>query len=124
MPSSDSPGKHPSQDYDWPDSLDALVAVPDHHKLLLENEKTRVLDTLIKTGDRTPVHTLRWQAVLYNLNWSQFIRYDEDNILVDSRNVASYQSPSPAIWTVSLTPHSLLNVGQQDLHVISFKIKD
>lgn len=122
---SESSGKSPVVSNEWPDSLDALVAAPDHHKLLFENEKTRVLDTCIKPGDRTPVHTHRWPAVLYVLSWSQFIRYDDKgNVLVDSRNVAAYQNPPPAVWTDPLTPHSLLNVGQQDLRVINFEIKD
>jgi hypothetical protein len=36
-----------------PDSLDALVAAPKHHTLLLENEQVRVLDTRIEPGDST-----------------------------------------------------------------------
>ena len=30
----------------WPGELDALVAAPGHHKLLLENDIVRVLDSL------------------------------------------------------------------------------
>jgi hypothetical protein len=31
----------------WPDSLDAVVAAPKHHQLVLENDRVRVLDTRI-----------------------------------------------------------------------------
>lgn len=49
---------------EWPDFLDALVAAPGHHQLLIENDRVGVLDTRIAAGDRTPVHTHRWPSVL------------------------------------------------------------
>jgi sugar/nucleoside kinase (ribokinase family) len=62
----------------WPESLDALVAAPKQHTLLLENERVRVLDTRILPGDTTPVHTHRWPSVLYVLSWSDVVRRDGD----------------------------------------------
>lgn len=47
----------------WPDDLDALIAAPDHHTLLFEDDRVRVLDTVIRAGDRTPVHSHRWPAI-------------------------------------------------------------
>ncbi len=41
----------------WPESLDATTAAPNHHEVLLENDRVRVLDTRIGPGERTPVHT-------------------------------------------------------------------
>jgi hypothetical protein len=29
----------------WPDALDAMIAAPAHHEVLLENDRVRVLDT-------------------------------------------------------------------------------
>jgi len=29
----------------WPESLDAMIAAPEHHEILLENDRVRVLDT-------------------------------------------------------------------------------
>ena len=82
---------------DWPPSLDALIAAPDHHKLLFENERVRVLDTLIRPGDMTPVHTHRWPGVLYILSWSYFVRYDDKgNILLDTRITGSPAIPGTA----------------------------
>ena len=39
--------------WSWPDELDALIAAPEHHKLLLENDSVRVLDTLILPNEIT-----------------------------------------------------------------------
>jgi hypothetical protein len=76
---SDSPAVSAATDLleeEWIDSLDALVAAPDHHTLLYENDRVRVLDTCIRPGDQTPIHTHHRPAVIYALSWSHFVRYD------------------------------------------------
>ena len=109
----------------WPDSLDALIAAPDHHTLLFENERVRVLDTSIAPGDRTPVHTHRWPSALYILSWSPFVRYDDQGaVLLDSRTVPALATPPPAVWSAPLPPHALENVGTAELRLISFEVKD
>lgn len=108
----------------WPENLDALVAAPEHHTLLFENEAVRMLDTRIRPGERTPVHTHRWPAVLYILSWSAFVRRnDRGDTVVDSRIVPSLANPPRALWSQALAPHSLENVGSTDLHVISVEMK-
>jgi len=109
---------------EWPDELDALVAAPEHHKLLLENDFVRVLDTLIPPGEITNLHTHRWPASLYVISWSDFIRYDaEANVIVDSRKLSQTPSPSSALWSEALKPHSLKNIGANDIHILSVEIK-
>jgi len=113
-----------SNDAAWPDELDALVAASDHHTLLHENDRVRVLDAYISAGDQTPIHIHRWPAVLYILSWSPFVRYDESGtVLVDSRSVPALQTPTPALWSPPIGPHSLLNVGVADLRVITVELK-
>ncbi len=114
-----------SQEWPWPDSLDALIAAPRHHILLFENERVRVLNTTIPAGERTPVHTHCWPAALYILSWSDFVRYDDQGkVLVDSRTVASFKNPPDVLWSAPLPPHSLENVGQMDLNIIAVELKE
>ena len=109
---------------DWPDELDALVSAPEHHKLLMENDFVRVIDTLIPPGGLTNIHTHKWPASLYVISWSDFIRYDaKGNVIVDSRNFSKTPLPSSAIWSEALPPHALKNVGENDIHIISVEIK-
>jgi len=111
-------------DWNYPDELDAMIAAPNHHHLLMENDFVRVLDVRIAPGDITPVHTHRWAATLYILSWSDFIRYDgEENIMVDSRNIESMKNPPPALWSEPLPPHALKNIGDKEIRVISVEIK-
>lgn len=111
-------------DAPWPcpDELDAVVAAPKHHRVLLENDRVRVLDTRIEPGEIVPVHTHRWPAAYHVLSWSDFVRRDaEGNVLVDSR--MSKAAPPEAIWSEPLAPHSLENVGSTPLHVVSVELK-
>ncbi len=53
-----------SETWPWPPELDALIAAPKHHTLVLENDRMRLLDTVIPVGDTVPVHTHRWPGCL------------------------------------------------------------
>ena len=109
---------------EWPDELDALVASAEHHKLLMENDFVRVIDTLIPPGEVTNIHTHKWPASLYVISWSNSIRYDaEGNIIVDSRKLSQPPLPSSTIWSEALKPHALKNIGENALHIISVEIK-
>lgn len=109
----------------WPDELDAMTAAPAHHEVLLENDHVRVLDSRIRAGDSVPVHTHRWPSVLYILGTSDFIRYDpEGNVVFDSRTAQTHVDTGTAIWSPPLQPHSVKNVGDGEIRVISVELKD
>src|SRR6516162_2359223 len=57
----------------WPDSLDAVIAAPRHHKLMFENERVRILEVRIPPGETVPVHTHRWPSAIYVAKQSDFI---------------------------------------------------
>ena len=110
---------------EWPNSLDAMVAAPEHHEVLLENERVRVLDSRIKPGETVPVHTHRWASVLYVLGTSDFIRYDtEGKAIFDSRRAASHVDTGVVSWSPPLCAHSVKNVGDTEIRVISVELKD
>src|SRR5947208_16494392 len=108
------------QDWPWPDSLDALVAAPESHHLLLENEHVRVLEVRITPGQHVPVHTHRWPGVLHILSSTDFVRCDADgNVLFDTRQAHNPPVPGSITWAEPFPPHSMENVGQQELLVIA-----
>ena len=107
----------------WPDALDALAAAPESHRLLFENPAVRVLETRIAPRETTPVHTHRWTGVLYVLSFDHFVRRDgEGAVLVDTRG-GELPRPGTALWTGSLPPHTLENVGSSDIHVVGVELK-
>lgn len=116
-------GQEP-EPWPWPDALDAMTAAPEHHSILLENERVRVLDTHIPPGDITAVHTHRWQSVYTILSWSDFVRRDDTGqVMLDTREGGPSLTPPATIWSEPLPPHTLENVGESDIHLISVELK-
>jgi len=107
----------------WPAELDAIVAAPQYHAVSLENDAVRVLDTSVPPGHTVPLHTHRWPAVHTILSWSDFVRRDAAGaILADSRSLPRPAQGSVA-WSGPMPPHTLENVGEQELRVISIELK-
>jgi hypothetical protein len=108
----------------WPPELDAMIAAPEHHELLFENDRVRVLRTHIPPGEKTAVHTHPWPGVLNIVQWSDLVRTDADNnVLMDSRNNPSKPTDGSVNWTEPLGPHAAENVGDRELIVIAVEIK-
>ncbi len=108
----------------WPAELDAMTAAPDHHSNLLENDSVRVLDSLVRPGEATPVHTHEWPSVLYVIGSSDFIRRDASGgVLYDSRLSPDKLRPGQAFWSQPLEPHYVTKVGDSDIRIISVEIK-
>ena len=106
------------------DPLDAMIAAPDHHIVILENDRVRVLDTRLGPGERTPVHAHEWPSALYVISWSDFVRRDsEGRIIVDSRTWERQPASGEALWGTPLVPHSVENIGERDLHIIAVEMK-
>jgi quercetin dioxygenase-like cupin family protein len=108
----------------WGRELDAVIAAPGHHRLAMENEAVRVLETRIESGETVPLHTHEWPAALYILSWSDFVRRDETGaVLVDSRLASQKVEPGQPVWSAPLGPHTLENVGADAIHLISVEVK-
>ena len=110
---------------EWPEGLDALVAAPANHQVLLENERVRVILTQVPVAATTPVHTHRWASVEYVLSTTDFIRRDGDgNVLLDTRVSHSRPGVSEVLWSGPRPPHSIENVGETELRVLMIELKD
>ena len=108
----------------WPPELDAVIASENHHRFVMENDSVRVLETIIQPGETTNLHTHIWPAATYFLSNSNMVRRDEHgNVLFDSRTLDTPLQPGEAAWTPILGPHSLENVGDSAIHVITVEVK-
>jgi hypothetical protein len=47
------------------DATDAVVAAPDHHKVILENDVVRVLEATVPLHSKEPPHTHFWPSVFF-----------------------------------------------------------
>jgi predicted metal-dependent enzyme (double-stranded beta helix superfamily) len=111
--------------WSWPDSLDALIAAPAFHRLLLENDRVRVLDVRIAPGQLVPVHTHKWPSVVYVQSTSDFIRRDGNGkVIFDSRAPRVPQDPAAVQWLPPMLPHSVENVGTSEIHLFTVELKE
>jgi hypothetical protein len=109
--------------WEWPDELDALIAAPAHHQLLFENERVRVLETVIPAGEITAVHTHRWPNAQYLISVADFVRRDGAGAVTHDTRASGAPTPSTALWSEPIPPHSLENVGASELCVIMVELK-
>lgn len=83
------------------EELDALRAAPGYHTLLFENESVRV-------------HIQRW---------SDCVRRDEEGAVLMDTRISGGPEEESTLWSGSLGPHTLENVGGAELRVLCVEIK-
>jgi hypothetical protein len=103
---------------------DACTAAPEFHRILFENESVRTLETIIHPGQIVPLHTHCWPSVTTFLSWSDMVRRDEHGeITFDSRASGVRREPGEASWLEPLGLHTLENVGDRTIHVVTVEVK-
>ena len=113
-----------SERVEWPGHLDAVLAAPEHHVLLFENEWVRVLDISVPPGHTVALHTHCWPGTLYLMRWSECVRRDAaGTVLMDSREMAEKPMVGSAWWAPALEAHTLENVGTGVLRLVSTELK-
>jgi len=112
-------------EWPWPDDLDGPIAAPGHHRVIFENERVRVLETVIRAGDTAPVHTHRRPTALYVVSGTEFVRRDEHGgVMLDTRESDPPFTMPPVLWSGFTPAHTLENTGEEDLVVIGVELKD
>ena len=108
----------------WPDALDATVAAPQNHKVVLENERVRVLEVTVQPGEREPVHGHKWPSVMYVMAEDLIRDYDsEGKLLYDSRNDKARLATPYTIWMPPQAPHSVENLSKTPLRLLRVELK-
>lgn len=111
---------------DWPKEQDAVVSAPGNHRILLENDKVRVLEVTVLPKEIEPVHHHRWNSVLYIMEAGHFIDRDgEGNVIMDSRKI-----PEPLVFPLTMykkpeAPHSVENLSDtKTIRLIRVEMKE
>src|SRR5579859_4410549 len=115
----------PSPDeWPWPRELDAVIAAPDSHRLLFENDRVRVLEIMIEPGTREPQHTHRWPSVMI-VDQPARIRYYEHDIQTFESPASAPPPPRPkATWMNAEGPHSVENIDTAPYHALRIELRD
>lgn len=108
--------------------FDAVAAAPSSHRVLMEDDKIRVLRVEVAPGATEPVHDHRWPSVMY-FEQPQPITYIEYK-LVDGRPIEIRRSDAPALeatQTVRGEPeglHAVMNRGTAPFLAVRVEFKD
>jgi hypothetical protein len=109
-----------SGDFDrwWRPDLDATVAAPQNHKVLLENDEVRVLEVTVLPGTSEPLHVHRYPAVIYLESSPHLIEHLEDGSVRDLGT-----RPKGVRWLPIAQGHFLENVDTFPVHAIRIELK-
>lgn len=114
----------PNNPATWTDSLDAVVAAPKNHKVVLENDKVRVLEVTVQPGEKEPVHAHKWSSVLYVMEEENIRDYDADgNLLYDTKTDKNPMKTPYTIWMELQAPHSVENLSKKPLRLMRVELK-
>ena len=109
-------------------NFDAVAAAPRSHRVLMEDDRIRVLRVEVAPGATEPVHDHRWPSIMY-FEQPQPLTYIEYT-LVDGRPVETQRFDVPAFkvsQTVRGAPeglHAVTNRGPAPFVAVRVEFKD
>lgn len=109
----------------WPASMDALAAAPHNHRVLLENERVRVLEVMVRPGEKEPIHLHRFPSVFYTEVPASYRLHDEQGkVQVDTGLVKQPSISDPLVlWLPPQGPHWVENYGKTVHRAIRIELK-
>jgi quercetin dioxygenase-like cupin family protein len=103
----------------WPETMDATSAASSSHRVLLDNDRVRVLDVVIEPGTREPEHTHRAPSVMI-VDEPARIRY----YVGDAVQFESQARPGVRVrWMEPEGPHWVENIDERRYHAIRVELK-
>ena len=118
-----SPARPGGRPWPWPPAMDALLAAPGSHRLVLENDRVRVLEVVIEPGEREPEHTHQAPSVMIVDEPARIRYYQGDALVVESPALSRSASGVRVRWMEPEGPHSVENIDQRRYHAIRVELK-
>jgi hypothetical protein len=107
------------QPWPWPPALDALRAAPASHRLILEDDRTRVLEVTIEPGAYEPEHTHQAPSLMIVDKPARIRYYKAGAVLFETR-----ACPGPEVrWMEPEGPHSVENIDSRPYHAFRIELK-
>jgi quercetin dioxygenase-like cupin family protein len=111
------------QPWPWPKTMDALIAAPGSHRVILENDRVRVLEVVIEPRGREPEHTHQAPSVMI-IDEPAAIRYYEGDALRFESSGDFESRPGVRVrWMEPEGPHSVENTDGRRYHAIRIELK-
>ena len=101
-----------------------MIAAPNSHRILLENDRVRVLEVTIPPHGKEPVHTHRWASVIYMDVPSRFRYCDAQGKLLFESGSDNRKDMKPiTMWLKPEEPHAVENMTDIPYHAIRVELK-
>jgi len=105
-------------------NTDAVIAAPDSHKVLLENDNVRVVEVVVLPGQKEPMHTHAWPSVMIVDSSTNIRYYDESGKDTEYPERAASKEKPFVEWLGPEGLHAVENLDQtKAYHAIRVEIK-
>lgn len=99
----------------WGDELDAVVAAPNSHRVVLE--------VTLEPGVHEPEHTHRWPSVMMTDGRARIRYYIGDRVSFESPDPLPPRAELTGSWMGPEGPHSVENIDTVRMHAIRVEFK-
>ncbi len=96
---------------------DPVKTSPQYYKVLLENDRVRVIEYRLKPGEKEPMHSHR-AGVVYVLSGAT-LKFS----YADGRTEEKIAGTGETIWREPVT-HAVENIGKTEAHAIAIDLKN
>lgn len=108
----------------WPKELDAVIAAPNSHKILFENDRLRVTEVTILPGRKEPLHTHECSSVMMVDSSTKIAYYDESGKVTEYPESEASQEKPFVEWLEPEGPHAVENLDQSKIyHAVRIELK-
>ncbi len=116
----DRPGRPPFTP-GTPKEYDAVIADPESHTVVFENDKVRVVKVTIEPGVLESMHTHEWPSVFIISSFPNINYYLEDGTCIPRTGARREGVPA---WIEPEGIHAVENVGDKPFEGIRIELKD
>jgi len=119
--------------WNWAPFLDAVQAAPKSHRVLIDNERVRVLEVVVQPGQKEPIHTHQWPSVMYVTNPAPLRYYsaalvsgkwvEKSDDSTPPANPPNPNRPRPPQYLEPEGPHAVENMGATPFRALRVEIK-
>ena len=99
----------------------AVIAAPEHHEVVFENDKVRVVNVLVKPGERENMHTHRWSSVFIINSFPEVNYYLEDGSSTPRTGGRREGVPH---WIEPEGIHAVENIDTRPFEGVRIELKD
>jgi hypothetical protein len=98
--------------------LDPVKVSPQYYKVLIDNDRVRVLEYRLKPGEKEGMHSHPPNGIVYSMATTK-----TRTTLPDGKITEGGSTAGTATWRAGVTTHGLENIGTTEMHNLAIDVK-